>query len=385
MRHRPQHLIFLLLIFLVAGPACSLASHVNPRVAEAKPPSPTRLRQLVLLPPPPPESTHITPSLTIDIESQDSVALPVDILPEDLPPPAFPEADTVSDSVEVIPEANPSPTPTPLNQIVNDVPVPTATPTLAISFDSFRQIESDDATNTPTPKRPTSTPTPPLQLVAELLSGLVQPTPTPTRTPLPTLTPTPTDTHTPTPTPTASATVTPTETATPTITPTPTETARPTNTPLPTHTATPTLTPTATPIPPPTTTPPPTNTPLPEYDFMMAEFFNSPTTNSFLVMYVAIVDANEIPIGDMKIVGTRLDHNLTYESPLSTWHFEGYNAPGHVRKTGNVKFEPPAGLEATSWIIHLEDAHGVRQSADIPFNVDENNKQWYFVKLKRKH
>jgi hypothetical protein len=199
------------------------------------------------------------------------------------------------------------------------------------------------------------------------------------------LTPTPTDTHTPTPTATASATATPTETATPTITPTPTETATPTNTPIPTDTATPTLTPTATPIPPPTATPLPTNTPLPEYDFMTAEFFNSPTTNSFLVMYVAIVDANEIPIGDMKIVGTRLDHNLTYESALSTWHFEGYNAPGHVRKTGNVKFEPPAGLETTSWMIHLEDAHGVRQSADIPFHVEENNRQWYFVKLKRKY
>jgi hypothetical protein len=118
---------------------------------------------------------------------------------------------------------------------------------------------------------------------------------------------------------------------------------------------------------------------------MVAEFFNSPTTNSFLVMYVAIVDAKEIPIGGMKIVGTRLDHNLTYESPLSTWHYEGYNAPGHVTKTGNVKFEPPAGMENTSWIIHLEDAQGNRHSAEIPFDVDQNDKQWYFIKLKRKY
>ena len=102
-------------------------------------------------------------------------------------------------------------------------------------------------------------------------------------------------------------------------------------------------------------------------------------------MYVSIVDTKEIPIGGMKVVGTRLDHNLTYESPLSTWHFEGYNAPGEVVKTGNVKFEPPAGMESTSWIFHLEDANGGRYSPDIPFNVDENNKQWYFVKFKRKY
>jgi hypothetical protein len=117
---------------------------------------------------------------------------------------------------------------------------------------------------------------------------------------------------------------------------------------------------------------------------MLAEFFNSPTTNSFLLVYVAVVDAKEIPIGDMKIVGTRLDHNLAYESPLSKWHYEGYSAPGRIMKTGNLKFEPPGGIETTSWRLYLADAHGNRQSDDIPFDVDENDKQWYFIKLKRK-
>ncbi len=117
---------------------------------------------------------------------------------------------------------------------------------------------------------------------------------------------------------------------------------------------------------------------------MLAEFFNSPTTNSFLVMYVAVVDPNDTPIGGMKIVGTRLDHNLTYESPLTTWHFEGYNAPGEVVKSGNVKFEPPGGIETTNWILHLEDANGHRQSNDIPFNTDQNSRQWYFVRFQRK-
>ena len=143
-------------------------------------------------------------------------------------------------------------------------------------------------------------------------------------------------------------------------------------------------TPAASPDLPPGVTPSPTLTPVPDYDYMLAEFFNSPTTNNFLLIYVAIVDPNEIPIGGMKIVGTRLDHNLTYESPVSTWHYEGYSAPGHVIKSGNVKFEPPGGIETTGWTLHLEDAHGHRQSADIPFEVDENDKQWYFIKFRRK-
>jgi hypothetical protein len=117
---------------------------------------------------------------------------------------------------------------------------------------------------------------------------------------------------------------------------------------------------------------------------MLAEFFNSPTTNSFLVMYIAIVDSQEIPIGGLKIIGTRLDHNLTYESPLSTWYFEGYNAPGQVIKSGNVKFEPPGGIETTNWVMHLADANGSRLSEDIPFDTNIAAKQWYFVKFRRK-
>jgi hypothetical protein len=117
---------------------------------------------------------------------------------------------------------------------------------------------------------------------------------------------------------------------------------------------------------------------------MLAEFYNSPTTNSFIVIYVAIVDPSEIPIGDMKVVGTRSDYNLTYESPLSTWHYEGYNAPGEVVKSGNVKFEPPGGIETTKWVLHLEDKNGKRVSEDVPFNTDQNDKQWYFIKFKRK-
>jgi hypothetical protein len=133
----------------------------------------------------------------------------------------------------------------------------------------------------------------------------------------------------------------------------------------------------------PLATPTPAPPPAPAYDFLLAEFFNSPTTNNFLMVYVAVVDPKEIPIGDMKVVATRLDQGLTYESPLTKWHYDGYSAPGEVVKSGNTKFEPPGGIETADWVLHLEDTHGVRQSEDIPFHVDANDKQWYFIKLRR--
>jgi len=152
-------------------------------------------------------------------------------------------------------------------------------------------------------------------------------------------------------------------------------------------TPSPTLLATVTPLPPkpalPTATPSPTLTPKPSYDFLLAEFYNSPTTNSFLMVYVAVVDPKEIPIGDMKVIATRLDHNLTYESPLTKWHYEGYSAPGEVIKSGNTKFEPPGGIQSTAWVLHLEDVHGNRQSDDIYFDTDANSKQWYFIKFRR--
>ncbi len=241
-------------------------------------------------------------------------------------------------------------------------------------------------------KRKTATPEP--SGWVEVVDGLVMVFSEPTVSPLsprqhlnilPTFTPSPTNTPTPTSTATPTNTSTPTPTATPTNTPLPT--------PLPTNTPLPTATPSATPKPTyivrsvlPTPTPNiPTPTPKPQYDFMLGEFYNSPTTNHFMVMYVAIVDVKDVPIGGMKVVGVRKDFNLTYDSPLSTWYFEGYNAPGQVRKSGNVKFEPPSGLETTSWLVHLEDAHGNRMSDDVPFNTDQDNKQWYFLMFKRKY
>lgn len=353
MKCRRLSLIYPLLILLITGLACSMTSSSG---AHEKP-MPTRPRRYVVLP-------AASPTLVPGLNELS--------LPEQAEPPA------------IAPAPLPSPRP----------PRPTATPTP----DNFAKLFAEMLRMF---DEPTATPTDPLRLVK---LPTIPPTPTSTATPLPTVTPWPTDTPMPTATPTFALVMpTPLPADTPPSEPpsAPAEAAPPPvvdspfTSPVPTSPAVAAAPPVladasifSSPLPGGETVPPPAvgaaAPPDSGYNFLLAEFYNSPTTNSFIVIYVAIVDPSDIPIGDMKIVGTRLDHNLTYESPLSTWFYEGYNAPGEVIKSGNVKFEPPGGIETTSWVLHLEDANGVRQSEDVPFDTNANDKQWYFIKFKRK-
>ncbi len=134
--------------------------------------------------------------------------------------------------------------------------------------------------------------------------------------------------------------------------PAPTATLLPTNTPVPPQSPAPKFAPL------PTATLPPTATPTPAYDFALAEFYNSPTTNSFLMIYVAVVDLKEIPIGDMKIVGTRQDHNLTYESSLSTWFYEGYIDFLNEMCRGVPLWSPHIG-PAQGWPLHKSNRNTI--------------------------
>lgn len=360
-RHR-KFLIYLLLIFAWVGPACSLASNMAGRLTARDENAVAQVRRVATLPP-------------LNSVSPQTGTNPAISSIEAIPAASAGESQVTAGSASITETENFPATPSSLTAASDS--------SIAGLNQSLRQNNTGSAQpGQPTPtrtRRPTATP--PLSPVENMLGNLDElingATPTPSRTPLPTFTTTPTPTNTPTPT------ATPLPTDTPTVTPTPTETATATPSPTPTETPPPVFrppAPTATPAPPPE----PTATPVPQYDFLLGEFFNSPTTNSFLVIYVAIVDPNEIPIGDMKIIGTRLDHNLTYESPLSTWHYEGYSAPGEVIKSGNVKFEPPGGIETTSWVLYLADANGSRMSEDVKFDVDATNKQWYFIKFKRK-
>jgi hypothetical protein len=203
-----------------------------------------------------------------------------------------------------------------------------------------------------------------------------------TRTPWPTFTPTIQ------PSPTPSPTFTPSATPTPTITASPTSTPLPNPTPQPTATATLTPVPTATPRPAParppaTPTLAPTATPAPGYAYLINEVYKDRTTNPFLTGYIAVVNAQEIPIGGVKAVGSFDPGGAQFETSLSKWFFEGYSAPGPVIKSSSVKFEPPGSIQPGAWSIHLEDEHGTRLSEDVSIATDPDNPEWFFVKFKQ--
>ncbi|MFQ5614111.1 MAG: hypothetical protein ACE5H9_18475 [Anaerolineae bacterium] len=218
------------------------------------------------------------------------------------------------------------------------------------------QDKTGPATTTNTP-RPTFTHTPALA--------------TATRTPRPTFTPSPNSQSsaiqfTPSPTPAA-----------------PTAEATATNTPLPPATATSTPRPTDTPWPTSTFTPVrPTATPTSAYKFQVSEIYKDDTTNPFLTGYVAIVSAQGIPLGGLKVVGVFEPGGYYHESPLSKWFFEGHSAPGDVLKTSSVKFEPPGGISQGTWFLHLEDEWGARLSEDVPIATDPDRAEWFFVKFR---
>jgi hypothetical protein len=115
----------------------------------------------------------------------------------------------------------------------------------------------------------------------------------------------------------------------------------------------------------------------------MVEVYRDYTSNLFLTVYVAIVNYQEIPIGGIKAVGTFEPGGLHHESPLSKWFFDARTAPGAVVKVGSVKFEPPGGIQAGTWFIHLENEQGVRLSEDVDLATDPNAAQWFYIKFKQ--
>ena len=210
---------------------------------------------------------------------------------------------------------------------------------------------------------PTMTNTPPATFTLTL-DSTQRTTPYATPTQLPTLV-----TFTPTPSPTATDPVSVENTPMPT----PTATATPSPLPIPTRTPTPNRA---------TATSATTPTVDLQFPYVVAELYQDLTSNHFLTGYVAIVNAQEIPIGGMKVVGTFEPGGDHYESTLSKWFLEGYSAPGSVIKSGSVKFEPPGGIMKGTWIIHLENESGERFSDDVYIPTDPDNKKWFFIKFK---
>jgi hypothetical protein len=214
------------------------------------------------------------------------------------------------------------------------------------SSDTLARLNSDQAESSrrrqPT-SRPTFTPTPNY-------------TDTPTATPTPTITPIPTDTPTPVPT----------------NTPVPTDTPAPTDTPVPTNTS---------PPPPPTATFTPAPTPTPSYPFKLTEQGNraiQKTNYHVITIYVAAVDANNTPIGGLKMVGDHTPSGMHAESALSDWNWSVANCLNcDYVKQGNLKFEPGPQTDGT-WDIYLADANGTRLSKTIPLSYSSDPQQWVY-------
>ncbi len=140
--------------------------------------------------------------------------------------------------------------------------------------------------------------------------------------------------------------------------------------------------PTATPVPASLVTPTPSPTPTPGYDYLVEDVYIDRTTVPFLTGYIAIVNAQEIPIGGVKAVGVFEPGGQRYESPLSKWFFDVATAPGAATKTGSVKFEP-GGIQAGTWFIHLEDEWGTRLSEDVAINTNPDKPEWFYVKFRQ--
>lgn len=203
---------------------------------------------------------------------------------------------------------------------------------------------------------------------------------TPTRTPRPTFTSTPNWTPTPSVTPTSTPTLIPTHTPTPTPPP-----ATETFTPVPpTATFTPAPpTATFTPAPPTATfTPaPPTATPTPSYQYKVVEGPTGfPTTNSILVIYVAIHDANNTPIGGLKVIADHSPSGVHKESDPTCYSYCKPSGMSGTVKVGNTVIEW-GGIETGTWTLRVVDGGGTQVAAPIIINTDSNAPQWYFVRL----
>lgn len=266
MKPRSALLVYSLLFFLLAGPACSMANRLQTSTID---PTATRPRRFVQLPPTPlpaNSTVQLTPYAPLASPAAPGVLEGLRAAPpaaSELPGGAGTDPPfTYSNEAAPWPEA-------PALAAAPTIAPPEPQASLAPPPESREKISA-----VPQPvRRPTPTPEPEglLGAFSELMelvaAAEVTAAPTYHLITLPS----------PSATPTLTPTATPTDTPVPTDTPIPSPTLPPTSTPLPTPTPGPTNTPYPTPVPAPTEPPLPTPTPVPDYDFMLAEFLNSAT------------------------------------------------------------------------------------------------------------
>ena len=101
------------------------------------------------------------------------------------------------------------------------------------------------------------------------------------------------------------------------------------------------------------------------------------TNHHVITIYVAAVDANNVPVGGLKMVGDHAPSNNHAESGPSDygrWSVVNCLDCDYI-KQGNLKFEP--GLfEDGTWTVYLADQNGTQLSEKIPLSYSSDQNQW---------
>lgn len=107
-----------------------------------------------------------------------------------------------------------------------------------------------------------------------------------------------------------------------------------------------------------------------------------PTTNPILVIYIALTDPNNVPIGGLKVVGDHTPSGLHWESAESCFDFCKASGTKGTIKFGNVTFEPPR-YETGVWNLRVVDGGGTPVSDVISVPIDASSPGWFFMLLRR--
>jgi hypothetical protein len=110
------------------------------------------------------------------------------------------------------------------------------------------------------------------------------------------------------------------------------------------------------------------------------------TTNVSVVVFVAITDQNNTPLGGYKVVGDCANAPIQHvESPPSCYDWCTTTGVGGYVKAANTKFEPGPFVDGT-WNIYVVDGSGRQVSAVVPLNysTDPNQWRWDFIAFKMK-
>jgi len=111
------------------------------------------------------------------------------------------------------------------------------------------------------------------------------------------------------------------------------------------------------------------------------------TTNTAIIVFIAIVDQNDTPLGGYRVIGdsSAIEFNSHVETLESCFDWCTHTGEGGYAKVANVKFEPGAFIDGT-WNIYVADGGGTQVSpvVALSYGTDPSQWRWDFVVFKLK-